>query len=68
MIINFVYPTMKELQNKLNSLNWRITAERSFAMREHERDIAELITYDGVEFVAIQLEQESQQKITVRTC
>ena len=68
MIINFVYPTMKELQNKLNSLNWRITAERSFAMREHERDIAELITYDDLEFLTVQLEQESQQKITVRTC
>ena len=70
MTSNFVYPAtcMKDLENDLNSLNQRFAAERSFAMREHERDIAELITYDDMEFVTIQLEKESQQKITVRTC
>ncbi|XP_065909022.1 uncharacterized protein [Dysidea avara] len=55
---------IEELESNLNSLHQRFVAERSFAMREHERDMAELITYDDMEFVTVQLEEECQQKIS----
>ena len=39
--------------------------EQSFTLREHERDMAELITYDDMESVTKQMEEESEQQIEV---
>ena len=39
--------------------------ELSFTMREHERNTAELITYDDMESVTKQLEEECEEKIKV---
>ena len=67
MTCGCIHSAMQELESNLNSLHQRFVAERSFAMREHERDMAELITYDDMEFVTVQLEEECQQKISVCT-
>ena len=58
---------MQELETDLAKSHQQFAAERSFAIREHERDVAELITYDDLEFLTIQLEEEAKQKIDVST-
>ena len=39
--------------------------EWSFTMREHERNMAELITYDDMESVTKQLEEEYEKNVQV---
>ena len=49
----------------MTGLQQKHAVEWSFTMREHERNIAELITYDDMECVTKQLEEECEKKIEV---
>ena len=62
--VHIIY-IVQELEDTVVSLQRKHAVEWSFTMREHERDIAELITYDDMESVTKQLDEECVKKIEV---
>ena len=56
---------LQELENDLGSVQEKYAVEWSFTMREHERNMAELITYDDMESVTKQLEEEHEKNVQV---
>ena len=56
---------LQELENDLASVQEKYAVEWSFTMREHERNMAELITYDDMECVTKQLEEEYEKNVRV---
>ena len=60
---------LQELENDLASVQEKYAVEWSFTMREHERNMAKLITYDDMESVTKQLEEEYEKNVQVsRLC
>ena len=61
----YIIHILQELEDTIVGLQRKHAVEWSFTLREHERDMAELITYDDMESVTNQLEEEYEKKIEV---
>ena len=64
-IITVYAYVLQELENDITGVQQNDAVDWSFALREHEHNMAELITYDDLESVTKQLEEEREKNMEV---